>query len=121
VALLALATHRLLRRRKAVAPDPRQARRLQLQNDQIIDLYKTLEQALAARGAPRHTGTPPLAHARSLASMGHPVGAETLALTELYIAVRFAGRVLSDTDKKDFARRVRLLRHGKDKSDALAA
>jgi len=53
--------------------------------------------------------------------MGHPIGAETLALTELYIAVRFAGRALSDADKKDFVRRVRLLRHGKDRSDALAA
>lgn len=121
VALLALAAYRLLKRRKSAAPDLKQARQLRIQNDQIIDLYKSLEAALAARGAPRHSGTPPLAHARSLAAMGHPVGTETLALTELYIAVRFGGRALSEVEKKDFARRVRLLRHGKDARESLAA
>lgn len=121
LALVAIAVHRLLRRRKSAAPDVKQARRMRIQNDQIIDLYKSLEAALAVRGAPRHAGTPPLAHARALAHMGHPVGAEALALTELYISVRFGGRPLPEADKKDFARRVRLLRHGKDRNEPLAA
>jgi transglutaminase-like putative cysteine protease len=81
---------------------------------QIIDLYRALEGALAARGVPRPAGTPPLAHARTLVALSHPVASEALALTQRYLDGRFGGRELSDSERRDFARRVRALRVGRE-------
>lgn len=77
---------------------------------EVVELYRQLEAALAARGVPRATGTPPRAHAAALAAMGHPAGSEALALTERYIAARFGGETLSNDERRDFVRRVRALR-----------
>lgn len=74
------------------------------------ELYRTLEQSLTALGIPRPSGTPPLAHARALSQMGHPAGDETLALTRVYLAVRFGGELLDDEKRRDFTRRARALR-----------
>ena len=80
---------------------------------QVVELYKSLEAALAVRGVPRLASTPPLAHAESLAGMGHPVGPEALELTRLYLEIRFGGRALAELDRRDFARRVRALRQAR--------
>jgi protein-glutamine gamma-glutamyltransferase len=80
---------------------------------QVVELYRSLEAALFVRGVPRLASTPPLAHAESLAAMGHPVGAEALELTKLYLEIRFGGRLLSEGDRRDFARRVRALRQAR--------
>jgi hypothetical protein len=80
---------------------------------QVVELYRSLEAALFVRGVPRLASTPPLAHAESLAAVGHPVGAEALELTKLYLEIRFGGRLLSEGDRRDFARRVRALRQAR--------
>lgn len=74
---------------------------------QIVALYRTLEAAMAARGVPRVPSTPPLTHAEALAALGHPIAPEVLALTQRYLEVRYAGRPLSEQDRKDFSRRVK--------------
>jgi len=77
---------------------------------EIVRLYGALDAALRARGIPRHPGTPPYAHAKALADIGHPLGREALRLTEVYLDVRFGGGELSEPLRRDFARSVRALR-----------
>lgn len=81
---------------------------------QIVELYKALEAALAVRGIPRFSGTPPLSHAHALAELRHPLAGEIMALTELYLRVRFGGRTLTEVERRDFARRVRTIRIARD-------
>lgn len=59
--------------------------------EDVIRLYKQLEQLMASRGVARHASVPPLAHARALQAMGHPFACEILELTEIYLAARFGG------------------------------
>ncbi len=77
---------------------------------EIVDLYRQLDAAMAARGVARPSGTPPLAHAAALSTLHHPLGVEALALTQLYLSGRFGGVTLDAEERKDFARRVRALR-----------
>ncbi|MBN1612657.1 MAG: DUF3488 domain-containing protein [Polyangiaceae bacterium] len=77
---------------------------------EIVRLYGSVDAALRTCGIPRHPGTPPYAHAKGLADIGHPLGHEALRLTELYIEVRFGGRELSESLRREFARGVRALR-----------
>jgi hypothetical protein len=110
LALVGFAFVWLRRNRRAAAgarptSSPREAAALQ-----VVELYRALDAALAARGAPRPVSTPPLLHARGLVDAGHPLGTDALELTELYLACRFGGRTLSDEDRRQFARRVRLMR-----------
>ena len=100
----------LRRRRRTQSPAARAATERETAAREIVELYRQLEGALAVRGVPRPTGTPPRAHAVALSAMGHPVGAETLALTELYIACRFGRLTLGPEERREFARRVRALR-----------
>lgn len=95
------------RRRELSGPDGSSAQRAQLQ---AVQLYKSLEEALLLRGVPRRPGTPPLAHARALRAIGHPVADETLALTEIYLEARFGNRVLDARGRDDFSARVKALR-----------
>jgi hypothetical protein len=119
--LLAGATYLLLRRKRMRPGVHTKLHPAEAQNHQIIDLYRSLEAALAMRGAARPAGTPPLAHARSLADIGHPAGSEALELTELYVRVRFGGMPITEHDQREFARRVKLLRQSKDRNDPIAA
>jgi len=80
-----------------------------------------LEAALAVRGVPRPTGTPPRAHALALTAMGHPVGNEALALTELYLAARFGRETLGSDERREFTRRVRALRAQRAPNERAAA
>lgn len=100
----------LTRQRKILAPGARAATERETATREIVELYRQLEAALALRGVPRPTGTPPRAHAAGLAAIGHPLGNEALALTELYIASRFGGLTLALEERRDFARRVRVIR-----------
>ena len=76
---------------------------------------------MTARGVPRVPSTPPLAHAQALVALGHPIGEEVLSLTEQYIEVRYAGRSLGETDRREFARRVREIRETAAPQSARAA
>ncbi|MEO6598649.1 MAG: DUF4129 domain-containing protein, partial [Polyangiaceae bacterium] len=77
---------------------------------EIVQLYCQLEAALAARGVQRPSGTPPRAHAAALEAIGHPVGEEALALTELYLSARFGHDSLNADERRDYMSRVRALR-----------
>ncbi|MET0794037.1 MAG: transglutaminaseTgpA domain-containing protein [Polyangiaceae bacterium] len=111
----------LSRRRKALSPAARAATERETAAREVVELYRQLEAALAARGVPRPTGTPPRAHAASLAGMGHPTGEEALALTELYLAARFGRDTLDADQRRDFSRRVRALRVQRVTSEKAAA
>ncbi len=108
VALIAVGVHFFRRRRRAPVEDD--ARALSAAANRSIELYRRLESALAARGVPRPTATPPLTHARALVEAGHPTGEEALALTRLYLRARFARQPLSETEVRDFTERVARLR-----------
>jgi protein-glutamine gamma-glutamyltransferase len=73
-------------------------------------LYRSLEIALSAQGLTRPPALPPLRHAQQIAAKEHPLAAETLALTETYLEVRFGHGALTDETKRDFERRVKVLR-----------
>ncbi len=111
----------LSRRRRTLSPAARAATERETAAREVVELYRQLEAALAARGVPRPTGTPPRAHALSLAAMGHPVGSEALALTELYVAARFGRETLSPDERREFARRVRVLRVQRSANERAAA
>jgi transglutaminase-like putative cysteine protease len=111
----------LSRRRKNVSPAARAATERETAAREIVELYRLLETALATRGVARPTGTPPRAHAMGLQAIGHPVGEEALALTELYIAARFGGATLSVDERRDFARRARALRVQRNPAERAAA
>jgi hypothetical protein len=53
---------------------------------------------------------PPLRHAEELRSRRHPLAAEVLALTNVYLETRFGGAALTDGARRDFERRVRDIR-----------
>ena len=77
----------------------------------VVILYRQLEDVLRGQGVARPSSTPPLAHARALADLSHPLAAEVLALTEIYLAVRFGRRDFSIEDERDFDARVKTMRH----------
>jgi protein-glutamine gamma-glutamyltransferase len=109
IALLILA-YRYLRRERTVRRDPAAPPGAGPAQLAVVALYRQLETAMAARGIPRAPGTPPLAHARGLAALGHPLADELLELTEIYLDARFGPRELGDAERRDFTRRVRALR-----------
>lgn len=109
------------RRRGALTPAHRAATERETAAREVVELYRQLEAALAARGVPRAVGTPPRTHAVALAAMGHPVGEEALQLTELYLTGRFGGGTLSVEMRRDFVRRVRALRMARNDERAAAA
>ena len=76
---------------------------------ETTELYRSLDAALSMRGAARPSGTPPLTHARSLVSLGHPAAGTALRLTERYIRARFGQEVLSPVVRRYFLRDVREL------------
>lgn len=110
-----------LRRQRGTSPTPAAGKGARDPNLlQIVALYRALDAAMAARGIARPPSTPPLSHARAVVEMQHPAGGEVLALTRLYIEARFGGRVLSEDERRDFARRVKLLRQVREDLDRAA-
>ncbi|HET9959737.1 MAG TPA: transglutaminaseTgpA domain-containing protein, partial [Polyangiaceae bacterium] len=113
---------RRLRRRtdkRAEVPAPRKAAELRARR--IVEQYRALELALVARGIPRPSSTPPLAHARALQAAGHPLADEVLALTEQYVRVRFGGEAFEDAHRKRFSERVRAIKQARLEAKATAA
>jgi transglutaminase-like putative cysteine protease len=74
------------------------------------ELYRTLEGALAMQGLTRPPALPPLRHAELILARQHPLGTEALALTAIYIEVRFGHAALTDATKRDFEQRVKQIR-----------
>ena len=73
-------------------------------------LYRALERLLATRGVARPQSTPPLAHARALESLGHPLAAPTIELTERYLRARFGGEQLDQAARRAYLERVQAMR-----------
>lgn len=111
LALLALAGVLWYRSRGKSKPGSGAPSAQQVAQLQAVQLYKALEDALAARGVARRPGTPPLAHARALLAIRHPVAEEAHALTQIYLEARFGERALSQTDRSSFEDRVKVLRN----------
>src|SRR6478609_4955066 len=109
------------RRRKTQSPATRAATERETAARETVELYRLLDAALATRGVARPTGTPPRAHAMNLKALGHPVGDEAVALTELYLASRFGGVTLSAEERREFARRARAMRLQKSPTERAAA
>ena len=119
VASAALALRYWMRRRRGpLAPKPT-ANQKEVAARRIVELYRSLELALAARGVPRPSGTPPLKHAETLVGIGHPLASEVLTLTERYQSVRFGGEPLDDASRRDFADRVKAIKVGRDAASAV--
>ena len=83
-----------------------------------IELYRRLERVLESRGIARPASTPPLTHARALEAAGHPLGAEAVALTEIYVGVRFGNEKLDEGTEREFLGRVDGLRRLSSASEA---
>lgn len=75
----------------------------------IVALYQQLEAVLQTHRVARRPETTPLAHAKGLAAIGHPLGDEVLELTEIYLLTRFGGKELTDAEADDYTRRVKEL------------
>ncbi len=73
-------------------------------------LYRGLELALQFQGITRMASVPPLRHAEELKLRNHPLADEVLSLTQVYLDARFGGTALTDAEKRNFERRVRILR-----------
>jgi transglutaminase-like putative cysteine protease len=100
----------LWRGRRPTAVAQRKPSRKEVAAREVVELYRSLEAVLAARGVPRPASTPPLAHARALERAGHPGGDEVIALTEIYVESRFGGRELTEAERREYVRRVKALR-----------
>jgi hypothetical protein len=74
------------------------------------ELYRSLERALAAQGLARPPSLPPLRHAEQLAACKHPLGLETLSLTEIYLEARFGHAALTEATRRQFEQRVSAIR-----------
>lgn len=98
---------------KPVGPNPT----MQL----ATQLYRTLETALLTHGISRPASVPPLRHAEELTSDKHPLAEEVLALTRVYLDVRFGHGDLDASETKVFQRRVRALRDATPRKPAAAA
>jgi transglutaminase-like putative cysteine protease len=73
-------------------------------------LYELLDSAMSAQGVSRSPGTPPLRHAEALQALDHPLSAEILALTEIYLEARFGREVVTDELRREFEDRVKAVR-----------
>lgn len=82
---------------------------VEVRQRETAELYRALDSALAQRGAPRPSGTPPLTHAQSLSALGHPVAEQALQLTERYLRARFGHEAFSLDERREFLRQVREL------------
>ncbi|MGC4069654.1 MAG: DUF3488 and transglutaminase-like domain-containing protein [Polyangiaceae bacterium] len=95
------------RRRRAALPP---SETIGVATHEITQLYVQLEQVLQQRGIGRPSATPPLAHAAALLALRHPLAEEVLALTQLYLEVRFGEHPLTREEARDFRRRIVALR-----------
>jgi hypothetical protein len=97
------------RRRGKPKPKATPPSEVEARQRETAELYRALDAALALRGAPRPSGTPPLTHARSLLILGHPIATTAVELTERYLRARFGSEPFSLEERREFLRQVREL------------
>ena len=83
-----------------------------------VQLYQSLEQAMAEQGIARPDGTPPWGHAHSLVRLGHPLADRILELTQFYVEARFGDRPILTTDVDHFKRQILALKQLRPRSRA---
>lgn len=112
VAAAGVAAWLLYKRRRQRGAAPREGEREPRSPSAALAtvLYEALDTAMTAIGVQRSPGIPPLRHARALVLNDHPAADEILELTNLYLAARFGGLSLSESDKLEFEQRVKVLR-----------
>jgi len=88
---------------------------------QAVVLYQKLDRVLESVGVPRPTAIPPLTHATTLASAGHPTGQEAVSLTKIYLGVRYGDDQLDAQGVRDFERRLDALKRTVERAQAPAA
>ncbi len=108
----------LIRQRKRPSPGQQRRSAKEIAAREVVGLYRALEAVMASHGIARLPSTPPLAHAQALAEMHHPLGDDVLELTQQYVEVRFGGRAFSEEDRREYQRRVRLLKQTRKTADA---
>jgi protein-glutamine gamma-glutamyltransferase len=99
----------LYRRRGKPRQKPTPPSEVEARQRETAELYRALDSTLAQRGAPRPLGTPPLTHAKNLASVGHPVADAALRLTERYLRARFGKQAFTLDERREFLKEVREL------------
>jgi transglutaminase-like putative cysteine protease len=101
-----------LLRRRGRAGDPLDGSARRAHEQRIAtELWLSLEEALAARGAPRPRHVPPLRFTEQLRETRHDALAEeAYVLACRYTQARFGGQPLSPEEQREFTRRVQLLR-----------
>jgi protein-glutamine gamma-glutamyltransferase len=97
------------RRRRKPVPKHAPPSEIEARLRETAELYRAVDAALALRGAPRPSGTPPLTHARALAALGHPAADTALQLTDRYLRARFGNEAFSVEERREFLRQVREL------------
>jgi transglutaminase-like putative cysteine protease len=108
------------RRRSLAGTDAEGAKRTNASRlDAAAALYRALENALQLQGISRAPSVPPLRHAEELKSRSHPLADEVLSLTQVYLETRFGGAALTESTKRSFERRIRVIRAVRyDRTDA---
>lgn len=102
------------RRRRVLGPDDGPAGRAHQQRV-ATELWLSLEEALAARGAARPRNVPPLRFTEQLvAARKDSLAEEAFLLASRYTQARFGGQPFTAEEQREFARRVALLRRGTD-------
>ncbi|MBI2391804.1 MAG: DUF3488 domain-containing protein [Deltaproteobacteria bacterium] len=100
------------RRRSSAPPDDGAAGRARQQRI-ATELWLSLEEALAARGATRPRNVPPVRFTEQLvAARKDALAEEAYVLACRYAQARFGGVPLTPEEQREFARRVALLRRG---------
>ena len=114
LALFAVVGYAAWSRRRYGKKKPAEApQQLEKRFETVAALYRALDGALSAQGIGRPVWLPPLRHARELVEQKHPLGAEVLELTNVYLGARFGDEELTDHAARDFERRVREIRAAK--------
>ncbi|HEY1959800.1 MAG TPA: transglutaminaseTgpA domain-containing protein [Polyangiaceae bacterium] len=116
-----LAFYMLWRRRRRSPKDAKPTQRSDRGQLVAASMYRVLEQALVTHGLTRPPSLPPLRFAEELRHRGHPLAAEVIDLTEMYLSVRFGGTKLSEESLRGFDKRVRAVRAWRRPREALAA
>ncbi len=100
------------RRRRKQKPTGEQLSLTRVDKSQlaITALYRSLESLLATRGVSRPASTPPLGWALALRGIHHPLSDEVLALTYVYLGVRFGGEPLTPDVSRAFEERLQKLK-----------
>jgi transglutaminase-like putative cysteine protease len=102
-------------RRRRNANDPTKPRgdsgdKDALRSEAVATLYRALEAAMATHGLTRPPSLPPLRHAEAIKAASHPIAEEVFSLTTDYIELRFGGKELTETLRREYERRVRAVR-----------